>query len=101
MESLFSGDWGDPFDVSGVDLLIGENAKQLGTETVTGFSARVLEASEPNGKTRLWVDTETGMIVRLQMIPRLEAVNRSRGYRCEPNPAAGFKYRKIKISCSV
>lgn len=61
----FSGDWGDPF--AGVDSLIGKDVKQVGTEKVHGFSAKVLEAATPSGTVRVWVDTKTSLLLKAQL----------------------------------
>jgi hypothetical protein len=63
-----TGDWGDPF--AGLDALIQQGAKQVGTETIQGHPAKVLEASEgDSGKLKAWVDLKTSMILKAQMIP--------------------------------
>jgi hypothetical protein len=67
-KGTFTGDWGDPF--TGVDALIQQGAKQVGTETIQGHPAKVLEASEgAGGKLKAWVDLKTSMILKAQMIP--------------------------------
>jgi hypothetical protein len=67
----FSGDWGDPFVFSAslLDDLNKQNPKQVGTETVHGFAARILEAGGPDGKTRVWVDNKYGLLLKAQSIP--------------------------------
>ena len=68
VKATFSGDWGDPF--AGTGDLAKQGAKQVGTETIHGFAARILEASAgSSGKMRAWVDTKTGMVVKAQLIP--------------------------------
>jgi hypothetical protein len=70
-KSNFSGSWGDPF-VDSASLLDGlnkQNPKQVGTETVLGFSAKVLEVSSPNGTMRVWVDTKYGLMLKAQSTP--------------------------------
>jgi hypothetical protein len=70
-KSNFSGGWGDPFAAS-ADLLNDlnkQNPKQMGTETVLGFSARILEASGPDGTIRVWIDTKTGLVLKALSIP--------------------------------
>jgi len=61
----FSGDWGDPF--SGAADLIGSDAKQVGTETIHGFPARIMEASGPDARVRAWIDTRYGMVLKAQL----------------------------------
>ena len=67
----FSGDWGDPFVFSAslLDDLNKQNPKQVGTTTVLGFSAKVLEVSSPDGTMRVWVDTKYGLLLKAQSIP--------------------------------
>lgn len=57
--------WGDPF--AGAGDLIKKGAKQIGTETMDGFATRILELTEPAKKTKAWVDTRTGMVVKLEV----------------------------------
>ena len=69
--SSFSGDWGDPF-ASSADMagdLAKQNAKQVGTVTMLGFTAKILEVADPSGKIRAWIDTKTGLILKAQRIP--------------------------------
>jgi len=61
----FSGDWGDPF--AGPGDLIGTSSTQVGTETLRGFTTRILEGSTGNTKVRAWVDTKYGMVVKAQL----------------------------------
>ena len=68
VKATFSGDWGDPF--LGADELAKQGAKQVGAETIHGFSARILEASSgSSGKMRVWMDTKTNMVVKAQFFP--------------------------------
>lgn len=59
----FSGDWGDPF-TSMVDL---STAKGAGTETLNGFSTKVYEAAAGGATAKIWVDTKTGLAVKVQV----------------------------------
>jgi hypothetical protein len=70
-KSNFSGSWGDPFADSASLLadIYKENPKQVGTTTVLGFSAKVLEVSSPDGTMRVWVDTKYGLLLKAQSIP--------------------------------
>ncbi len=67
----FSGDWGDPFAGS-ADMsadLAKQNAKQVGTETLHGFATKVYEATVPGAKAKVWMETKSNLVVKLQMIP--------------------------------
>lgn len=65
VKEVFSGDWGDPF--AGAAGLMKRGARQIGSETVRGFPARILETPMgPKGATRAWVDTRTGLVVKEQ-----------------------------------
>jgi hypothetical protein len=70
-KSNFSGSWGDPFADSDslLDDLNKENPKQVGTATVLGFSAKILEATGPDGTVRAWVDVKTGLVLKALSIP--------------------------------
>jgi hypothetical protein len=70
-KSNFGNDWGDPFATSAqmISELAQQNAKQVRTETYLGFTAKVLEASSPDGTMRAWVDAKTGLVLKAQMIP--------------------------------
>jgi hypothetical protein len=68
----FSGDWGDPF-ASSKDMnadLAKSNAIDLGTETISGISAKVEQASTDQGVFKVWLDPKTGLILKLQMTPK-------------------------------
>jgi hypothetical protein len=69
--STFSGSWGDPFEDSASLLadVYKQNPKQLGTESVHGMTAKVLEADDPDRKTIVWVDTKSGLLLKAQSIP--------------------------------
>jgi len=69
--STFSGSWGDPFadSASLLDDLNKQNPKQVGTATFLGLSAKILEASSPDGTMRVWLDTKTGLILKVLSIP--------------------------------
>ncbi len=59
-----SGDdyWGDPF--VGSDRFEKEGAKQMGAETIHGFATRIWA----NDSVKVWVDTRTGLVMKLQML---------------------------------
>lgn len=64
----FSGDWGDPF-ASSADMaseLAKPGVKQMGTETVNGFTAKVYEISgkTPQENVKAWVEPKYGMVVK-------------------------------------
>lgn len=61
----FSGDWGDPF--GNVDALAGQATRQVGTETLDGYTARILEASDQGNTIRAWVDAKTGLVLKAQL----------------------------------
>jgi hypothetical protein len=67
----FSGSWGDPFaDSAGLLAdLNKQNPKQVGTATVLGFSAKILESDDPARKTRVWVDNKYGLLLKAVSIP--------------------------------
>jgi hypothetical protein len=67
----FSGDWGDPFVMSGSakDELTKAGAKEGGTETVNGFAAKVLTVTVEGTAVKAWVDTKSGMLIKEQMMP--------------------------------
>jgi hypothetical protein len=69
--STFSGSWGDPFEDSAGMLadVNKQNPRQVGTETLHGFTAKILEADGPDGKSRAWVDTKSGLLLKVQMTP--------------------------------
>lgn len=64
----FSGDWGDPF--TGAADLPKQGAKQVGTEMLHGWAAKVMElAAGPSGTMKVWVDSKSSMIVKAQVVP--------------------------------
>jgi len=68
VKESFTGAWSDPFE--GADDLTKQGAKQLGTETLHGFTTKVLQtASDTNGSIKAWVDTKTNMVVKAQFTP--------------------------------
>jgi hypothetical protein len=70
-KSTFSGSWGDPFEDS-VGLLADvykQNPRLLGTGTIHGMTAKILEASDPDHKTKVWVDTKSGLLLKALSIP--------------------------------
>lgn len=69
--SKFSGDWGDPFAMS-ADLLA-EMAQRhptdAGTAIVNGIATKVSVAATPDGQAKVWVEPNTGLIVKWVMTP--------------------------------
>lgn len=68
----FSGDWGDPF-ASSADMnadLAKSHATDLGTETISGISAKVVQATTDQGVFKIWLDPKSGLILKLQMTPK-------------------------------
>jgi hypothetical protein len=65
--SSFHGDaWLDPF--SGADDLAKPGVTQLGSETVHGIAANILVSKDKPG-FRLWVDPETGLMLKAEFTP--------------------------------
>lgn len=64
----FSGDWGDPFEMSAGLLkeLAPQHPKQTGTETVNGFTTKMMETAAGPDQTKVWVDTASGLVVKAQ-----------------------------------
>jgi|GEM_PF-1342444 len=62
-----SGDWGDPFATTAE--LTKLNAKEVGTDTVLGMAAKVLEVVLPGqqGTSKVWVDARYGLILKMVM----------------------------------
>jgi hypothetical protein len=68
VKATFSGDWGDPF--AGFEDLAKQGLKQIGAETLHGFTAKIVEsAAGPDGQIKAWVDTKTNMVVKAQLTP--------------------------------
>ncbi len=66
----WGGDWGDPF-AAGKEFqeeLSKQHPKLVGTETVAGMTAKVYEASLPDGtKAKMWVEEKIGLVLKLQV----------------------------------
>ncbi len=71
-KSNFSGDWGDPFAMSGEmsAALAQQHATEAGTETINGTATKVLQATTNDGVAKAWVDAKTGFIWKLQLTPK-------------------------------
>lgn len=67
----FSGDWGDPFDTSDVDELLKSATGPPTSETVDGFAAKAIEATDPKSKikVRVWRESKYGLVVKADMTP--------------------------------
>jgi hypothetical protein len=66
-KQTFTGDWGDLF--TGGDL-VNHGAKQVASETIRGYAARVWEIpAGPSGTMKAWVDSKSSLILKAQMIP--------------------------------
>ena len=65
----FSGDWGDPFDMSTglIKELAPQNPKQTGSETVNGFAAKVMETPAGPEHAKVWLDPTSGLVVKAQV----------------------------------
>ena len=95
----FSGDWGDPF--GSIDDLVGQATKQVGTETVLGFAAKVVEASGQGMTIRAWVDTKTGLVLKAQLsqggaVPK--TIIEVKDASLAPPPASLFK---VPANCAA
>jgi hypothetical protein len=87
----FSGDWGDPF--AGAADLFGAGSKPVGTETLRGFTTRILEGSTGDTEIRAWVDTKYGMVVKAQLSQAgspLKTVMEVTAVSLTPPPASVF-----------
>lgn len=63
----FSGDWGDPFEVNAslMKELAPQHPRQTGEERVNGFVAKVLETAAGPDQTKVWLDTTSGLVVKV------------------------------------
>ncbi|SPE34180.1 exported hypothetical protein [Candidatus Sulfopaludibacter sp. SbA3] len=63
----FSGDWGDPFATTAE--LAQLKPKDIGTETVNGLPAKVIEVTIPGqaGPGKVWIDAKYGLVLKLDM----------------------------------
>lgn len=68
VKANFTGDWGDPF--AGGGGLDQPGLKQMGAETLHGFSTRIVQTPPTaDGAMKAWVDIKTGMVVKAQLLP--------------------------------
>jgi hypothetical protein len=65
----FSGDWGDPFEMSAglMKDLTKQTPTQLGSETMNGFATKVIEAPAGAQKVKVWIDNTYGLIIKAQI----------------------------------
>ncbi|MGO9257526.1 MAG: hypothetical protein ACLQU1_14620 [Bryobacteraceae bacterium] len=65
----FSGDWGDPFEMSAglMKELAPQNPRQTGSETVNGFATKVMETAAGPDKAKVWIDKTSGLVVKAQV----------------------------------
>ena len=67
----FGGDWGDPFATSAgmTAEMNSQHPRELGSETINGFAAKVYESAGPAGAltAKVWLDPKYGLIVKLEM----------------------------------
>ena len=71
-KGTFSGDWGDPFAMSEsmrADIAK-QNAKEMGTETINGVTAKVFQADSQMGVAKAWVDAKSGFLWKMQITPK-------------------------------
>jgi hypothetical protein len=64
----FQNLWDDPFEHSArlMEEFNRENPVETGTATLNGFSTRILESPTGFGKTKIWLDTKYGVIVKAE-----------------------------------
>ncbi len=89
----FSGDWGDPF--TGAADVTAQGARQVGTETILGMPAKIMDASSPAAHVKAWIDTKFGMILKAQMSPpggELKTVIEVTSINLTAPPASIFVY---------
>ena len=89
----FSGDWGDPF--TGAEDVTGQGARQVGTETILGMPAKIMDATSPAAHVKAWIDTKYGMILKAQMSQpggELKNVIEVTNISLAPPPASIFVY---------
>jgi len=65
----FSGDWGDPFEMSAgmIQDLAKENLQPAGSETVNGFATKVLASAAGPHQVKVWLDGDRALVVKAQM----------------------------------
>lgn len=98
-KATFSGDWGDPFALS--EDLARRGPRQTGTETLHGFTTKIVEFTSPDGPMKAWVDIKTNMVVKLQFTPAGGApitMTEVTAVSLAPPPASEFA---IPANCST
>lgn len=64
----FDDNWFDPFEMSASLMSDFDDARQLGTETVNGFTTKVMESGAAGpGHKKVWLDTASGLIVKAEI----------------------------------
>ncbi len=60
--------WDDPFEHSAklMEEFNRQNPVETGNATLNGFSTRILESTTGAGKTKIWLDTKYGVIVKAE-----------------------------------
>lgn len=72
----FTGDWGDPFQMSAemAAEMKKNGAKETGSETINGFATKVYVATIPQqGTGKMWVDPKSGLTIKAQLVPNTGA----------------------------
>ena len=67
----FSGDWGDPFEMTAelnAGIAKGE-LKPTGAETVSGIPTKVYEGGEAQSHVKAWLDLKDGLVMRAKAGP--------------------------------
>jgi hypothetical protein len=64
----FSGDWGDPFEMSAALMkeLAPKHPREIGAETLNGFATTVMETDAGPDQAKFWLDTNSGLAVKVQ-----------------------------------
>jgi hypothetical protein len=60
----------DVFDTSKEMMKQLGSAKETGTETFLDREAKVLEGATPDGKAKVWIDAETGLLLKALLYPK-------------------------------
>lgn len=65
----FSGDWGDPFAMTGelsTEIANG-HLKATGTETLNGLVVKLYTGGTPQAQMKVWLDEKHGLVIRAMM----------------------------------
>jgi hypothetical protein len=64
----FDDNWFDPFEMSASLMSDFKNPQQVGTETVNGFTTKVMESGAAGpGHKKVWLDATSGLIVKAEI----------------------------------